>query len=462
MVPHPPLIVGEVGRGAEKTVQATIDAYRTVAKEIARLQPETIIISSPHSVMYADYFHISPGSKAEGSFARFNAPEVSFSERYDEELVAAICRETLTSAVHAGTKGERDASLDHGTMVPLYFVRQCYTNYKLVRIGLSGEPYSEHYRLGQCIQRAIEKTGRNTVFIASGDLSHKLSADGPYGFAAEGPEYDEKIMDVMGHAAFGRLFDFDSAFCENAAECGHRSFLIMAGVLDGTAVKTDCLSHEGTTGVGYGICMYHPLGRDAERNFLAQKLADIRNGEDIYVQLARRTVELYTHKAMTPRTENGRAHFPAADGENAELSLPEDMLSRRAGTFVSLHKDGQLRGCIGTISATENSIAEEIVRNAVCACSQDPRFAPVTAAELQFLVYSVDVLGPIEEISSAAELDVKRYGVICSKGRKRGLLLPNLEGVTNVEQQIEIACRKGGITKAEKPSLSRFEVVRHH
>ena len=469
MVPHPPLIVAEVGKGGEKEVQATIDAYRAVAAEIARLAPETIIVSSPHSIMYSDYFHVSPGSGATGSFARFGAPQVAFSESYDAELVAAIRRETAAVSLRAGTEGVKDPALDHGTMVPLYFVRQYYTDFRLVRIGISGQSYREHYRLGQCIQRAVEQTGRRVVFIASGDLSHKLSEYGPYGFAPEGPEYDRRIMDVMARADFGALFDFDADFCDKAAECGHRSFIIMAGALDGMSVKARCYSHEGTTGVGYGICSYLPpaanAGRDGSREFLAQyeakeqdRLNGIRSAEDRYVQLARRTVELYTREAAIPRVEGGRALFP----DGTELVLPEDMLARRAGTFVSLHLDGQLRGCIGTIGATESSIAEEIVHNAVSACSRDPRFSPVTAEELDSIVYSVDVLGPVEAISSPEQLDVKRYGVICSKGSRRGLLLPNLDGVDTVDRQIEIACRKGGIRRSEQPELSRFEVVRHY
>ncbi|MBQ9537963.1 MAG: AmmeMemoRadiSam system protein A [Treponema sp.] len=465
MVPHPPLIVAEVGKGAERQVQTTIDSYRRVAQEIAALKPQTIIVTSPHSIMYSDYFHISPGSGAEGSFARFGAGQVSFREEYDEELVRAICGETQSAGVRAGTDGEKDASLDHGTMVPLYFVRQFYTDYKLVRMGLSGQSYKEHYRLGQCIQRAVAKTGRNVVLVASGDLSHKLAEDGPYGFAQEGLEYDRRIMDVMGKAEFGRLFDFSEGFCDKAAECGHRSFIIMAGALDGTAVRAECLSHEGTTGVGYGICFYKPAGRDEGRCFLAgyeseerDKLESIRGGEDIYVQLARRTVELYTREASVPRVDSGKALFP----DGTELALPEEMLSRRAGTFVSLHLDGQLRGCIGTIGATEPCVAAEIIHNAVSACSRDPRFNRVREGELSSMIYSVDVLGPVESISSREQLDVKRYGVICSKDSRRGLLLPNLDGVDDVDQQIEIACRKGGISPSEKPELSRFEVVRHH
>ncbi|MBQ7597627.1 MAG: AmmeMemoRadiSam system protein A, partial [Clostridia bacterium] len=142
--------------------------------------------------------------------------------------------------------------------------------------------------------------------------------------------------------------------------------------------------------------------------------------------------------------------------------LPDEMLTRRAGAFVSLHKNGQLRGCIGTIMATKKSIAEEIIQNAISACARDPRFSPVTADELATLEISVDVLGELEPIESPAELDVKRYGVVVSHGAKRGLLLPNLDGVDTVEEQIAIARQKGGIGKNEPYKLERFEVVRHY
>ena len=133
-------------------------------------------------------------------------------------------------------------------------------------------------------------------------------------------------------------------------------------------------------------------------------------------------------------------------------------------SWVRLRKkiSGNLRGCIGTIAATEDSIAEEIIGNAISACSRDPRFSPITEDELASLEISVDVLGETEPINSPAELDVKRYGVIVSCGRKRGLLLPNLDGVDTVEDQISIARRKGGIREDEPYRLERFEVVRHY
>ena len=454
MVPHPPLIIPDVGRGQEKAIQATIDAYHKAAKKIASWQPDTVVVLSPHSIMYADYFHISPGTGARGDFGQFRAPQVKIQVQYDMELVEALSQEAEAREIPAGTMGERDSRLDHATMIPLWFLNHYYTDYKTVRIGLSGLPLSQHYMLGQCIQKAAELCGRNVVVIGSGDLSHKLKEDGPYGFQKEGPEYDSRIMKVMGAAAFDQLFDFTEEFCDKAAECGHRSFVIMAGTLDCLAVKTEKLSHEGTFGVGYGICTYEVEGRAPERDFLRQyeeKIAEEakrrKESEDAYVRLARQTIEAYV-------------------GERRQISipkdLPEEMYESRAGVFVSLKEEGRLRGCIGTIAPVQKNIAEEIIANAISASTKDPRFHPVQPDELDKLVYSVDVLGTPEAITSPDELDVKRYGVIVTKGRKRGLLLPNLDGVDTVEDQITIAKQKAGIsTYDDDVQLERFEVVRH-
>ncbi len=453
MVPHPPMIVPDVGRGSEAQIEETTRAYEQAAKEIAALKPETIIITSPHSVMYSDYFHISPGRGAKGSFADFGAPRVSFNETYDEDLLNEICLLATERQFPAGTLGERSSRLDHGCMVPLYFIRQQYTDFKILRIGLSGLPLTDHYAFGQMIREAVEMTGRRTVFVASGDLSHKLQDHGPYGFAPEGPAYDERIMDVCSRAAFGELLDFDETFCEKAAECGHRSFVIMAGALDGTAVKAKALSHQDVTGVGYGICTFYPEGPDEDRHFLASYLQGLekqveekRERSDAYVKLARKSLETYIRTGRTIDVPD---------------DLPEEMLKVRAGAFVSLHKHGKLRGCIGTIAPTAKNVAAEIIQNAVSASTQDPRFDPVTEDELKWLEISVDVLGKPEKISSQDQLDVKRYGVIVSCGHRRGLLLPDLDGVDTPGQQVDIARRKGGIREGEPVTLERFEVIRH-
>lgn len=172
-----------------------------------------------------------------------------------------------------------------------------------------------------------------------------------------------------------------------------------------------------------------------------------KNQEDAYVTLARRTIEEHVRTGCTAAVPH---------------DLPQEMYEGRAGVFVSIKKNGSLRGCIGTIQAVQTSIAEEIIHNAISASSEDPRFEPVTADELDELTISVDVLGEMEPITSPLELDVKRYGVVVTKGYKRGLLLPNLDGVNTIAEQIAIAKQKAGIGIMEEAQLQRFEVVRHY
>ncbi|MER2183470.1 MAG: AmmeMemoRadiSam system protein A [Clostridia bacterium] len=453
-VPHPPIILPEVGRGEEKKISATDAAFRKAAAFVAELKPETIVLISPHSVMYADYFHISPGRSATGDMRQFRAPQVKIRADYDSVFAETLAEAAAAEDFPAGTLGERNPELDHGTLIPLYYINRQMTDYRLVRIGLSGLPLSDHVHLGQLIQQTAEKLNRRTVIIGSGDLSHKLKKDGPYGLSKEGPEYDERIMDVLGRAAFDELLDFDETFCEKAAECGHRSFCILAGALDGLRVETEKLSHEGPFGVGYGVCTWKVVGKDDSRHSLElwrerqrKKLEEQRRNEDAYVRLARATVESWVKERKRPALPE---------------DLPAEMLKRRAGVFVSLHRDGNLRGCIGTIQATRKNIAEEIVENGISAATRDPRFSPVRPEELEGLEISVDVLGKPEKIASRDELDVKRYGVIVTKGFRRGLLLPNLDGVDTVDQQLSIALRKAGLSEREKDfEMERFEVVRH-
>lgn len=454
MVPHPPLIIPEVGRGEEKAIQKTINAYHQAAKEIAALQPETIVVTTPHSIMYGDYFHISPGFDAGGDFGQFRAPGVKIHTNYDVAFAEELCAEADEHGFMAGTLGERDSRLDHGTMIPLYFIDQEYTDYQTVRIGLSGLSFVDHYTLGQYIQETAIRLGRRTVIVASGDLSHRLKEDGPYGYREEGPRYDKKIMEIMGNGDFGRLFEFSENFCQKAGECGQRSFLIMAGALDQMKVEAKALSYEGPFGVGYGICTFRTAGVDESRNFKEKyeeqqraRMRERKEREDDYVRLARKSLEGYMIK---------RVPISVPD------DVPEEMLEKQAGVFVSLKKDGRLRGCIGTIGPTTGSVAEEIIQNAVSAAVSDNRFPEVTYEELPYLEYSVDVLEAPEEIQSADQLDVKKYGLIITKGRKRGLLLPNLEGVDTVEEQIAITKQKAGIAEYDDDvQMQRFEVVRH-
>jgi len=162
-------------------------------------------------------------------------------------------------------------------------------------------------------------------------------------------------------------------------------------------------------------------------------------------ELARKTVEAYIRE--------GRIIKPP------EFILPE--MAEKAGVFVSLKKHGQLRGCIGTYMPTCENVTLETIRNAMSAATQDYRFPPVEKDELGELVYSVDVLSPPEKVKDIAELDPKKYGIIVMSGERKGLLLPDLEGVDTVEEQLRMTRMKAGILPQEEVDIYRFEVKRY-
>ena len=468
-VPHPPLIVPSVGRGEEAKIQATVDAYRQVAREVVASKPDVIVVTSPHAPYFRDAFHVTTDAMLWGSLAQFRVPQTSIEARCDATFAQAVVDALGDANIPAVTSDRYRDDMDHGTFVPLYFVREAYRELAgddrpldedlpcpIVRIGLSMLPASMHRELGRIIARVADEQGKRVAFIASGDLSHKLKASGPYGYVPEGPAFDAQICELFAAGDLDGLFTMDEDLCEAAAECGLRSFQIMTGALDGLEIDAELLSHEGTFGVGYGVAAFRiadlpscecepswPTLDDAVEK--AEEDGDM--GVDPHIALARLSVETYVR--------TGRAASLPAD-------VPHELLNMQAGAFVSLHKRGQLRGCIGTIAATCENVAREIIQNGISACSRDPRFNPVTADELDYLDYSVDVLAPAEPIDSPAQLDPIRYGVIVTKGWKRGLLLPNLEGVDTVEEQLSIAKQKAGISPYDdNVQLERFEVVRY-
>jgi AmmeMemoRadiSam system protein A len=461
VVPHPPLILPEVGRGQERGIQATIDGFRRAAGLFAADRPDTVVLISPHAALYADYFHISPGIEAWGDMSAFGPGEPKTHAVYDREYAWSLEKAAAREKLLAGFLGRKETALDHGSVIPLRFFQEAYSDFKLVRIGLSGFPALEHYRLGQCIAAVAEELGRRTVIIASGDLSHKLKADGPYGFAPEGPEFDRRVMANLADGDFLALMDMDPNLCEAAAECGWRSFVMMAGAFDGYQVKAAQFSYEGPFGVGYGICAIERGEADESRAFAgrylsreADMMATARAAEDIYVRAARYSMEEYVKNKR-------RLRKPGDLPPELRRELAGQMLYERAGAFVSLKIAGQLRGCIGTIGPTKPTLLEEILHNAVSAAAEDPRFGPVEERELERIAVSVDVLGNLEPVDSMDQLDVRRYGVIVSHGRRRGLLLPDLDGVETPAHQVEIALQKAGIKEGEPYQMERFEVVRH-
>lgn len=264
VVPHPPLIIPAVGRGDERAIQDTVDAYQQVAREIVALEPDLIVVTSPHAPYFRDAFHITTEPQLSGDMARFAAPKARVEVSCDVEFAESLVERLNKAGIAAVDSTRYSEPMDHATFVGLYFVREAFPGVgassfvpcPVVRVGLSQLSFETHRQVGKAIAKLADDTGKRVVFLASGDLSHKLKEDGPYGFAPEGPVFDARIGEIFSTGDLEGLFEFDSAFADAAAECGLRSFQIMAGALEGFEFESELLSLEGPFGVGYGVAAF--------------------------------------------------------------------------------------------------------------------------------------------------------------------------------------------------------------
>lgn len=460
--PHPPILIPEVGRGEEAKAARTIAALKEMAQRVVAAKPDVTIIISPHAQLYRDAVVALAMPQVEGSFGDFGAPSVKLKLRTDVELIDLIAAEAegvdiRILKVDHETRHRYNVrtTLDHGMLVPLYFLSEAGLDAAIVPMAMGVQPLDELYRFGQAIARACDRSGKRVALIASGDLSHRLTQDAPAGYHPRAAEFDREFVSALKDGDADRIVTIDKELTGCAGECGLRPVVELLGALDGVRLSIDVLSYEGPYGVGYGVATLTPTGADPARQFVsriaARRKAEVaarRAGESPLVSLARQSLE----------------HFVATGGVlPLPKSIPAEFTAQAAGAFVTLKKDGELRGCIGTIEPVRENIAQEIIYNAISAGSADPRFDPVEPEELDEIVYSVDILGAPEPIDSIDELDPERYGVIVAKGSRSGLLLPHLEGVHDAREQVGIACQKAGLRPDESGiRLERFEVVRHH
>ena len=428
-------MVPEVGRESIAGVTQSIDAMAELSRRLIDSGAESVILISPHAPLEVDSFVAYEGPEVYGDFSRFHAPDIGFTVPVDEELLGAIKRVAASKNYDVSTLAAYD--LDHGTAVPLYFLLQNGWEGKVVTLGYSFLSNEDHLRFGSCIKSAVDQVGRRVAFIASGDLSHRLKPQAPAGFNPDAHIFDQQVVDALRSNDPQRIVDIDFNLRKLAGECGYRSMLVAIGASSDLPLSCEVLNYEAPFGVGYLVAQltHQPIHSAREEHDLAP------------ATLARQAVETFI-------------------GAGNVLNAPETtqgLLRARAPCFVCLKTlDGELRGCIGTIEPVKDTLAEEIVANAISAATSDPRFEPVAPAELSNLRYSVDVLQHPEP-AVVEDLDPRVYGVIVEdeSGSRRGLLLPDIPGIDDVEQQIEIAARKAGIQPGEPVKLSRFRVVRY-
>ncbi len=455
--PHPPIIIPEVGGERAQDAGPTIQGVQAMARELVHTNPETIVFLTPHGNVFSDCITYLAEPKLSGNLAGFGCPDVKSSHINDLELVKAIGVLAEKNGINmipidkkTSSRYNLNASIDHGIMVPLYYLEKAGLGDRpIVAISIGMLDNIQLYTLGKLVQEAARQLGRKTALVASGDMSHRLKDEGPYDFHPDGSRFDLMIKDLLAQGDVEGIMNVSEKLINNAGQCGYPSIIIMLGVLDGLSFTPRVFSYEGPFGVGYltvGISPGENSASILDKITRAQELnaESRRQNESAPVELARQTLERYVKTGKM-------ADLP---GDLGELE------KQRAGVFVSLKKNGQLRGCIGTFLPVYDNIAEEIRNNALAAGLRDPRFTPVREQELPSLVYSVDILTAPEHCQKD-DLDPHRYGVIVRSGNKSGLLLPDLEGVDTVEQQLNIALQKGGISPGEDYSIQRFEVQRY-
>ena len=456
LMPHPPVIIPDIGMGREKEIDATTNACNKIGAEIASLKPETIIVITPHSVMFSDAISISDEDRISGDLRDYRCSNIKMDIEIDREFNKKLDINSHLEGIPTIlvdkkflSKYNYEFQLDHGTMIPLYFINKYYNDYKLVHINYAPLGDMVLYRFGIEIEKVSSELGRKIVIIASGDLSHKLTYEGPYSYSPYGEKFDKELLSSLKEGDIKSIFTMNPTMINEAAQCGMNSVDILLGAMNGYRFKGELLSYEGPFGVGYGVMKfnkgnekYNTIGEITK--IKEEKLQKKIDNSNIYTKLARESLNFYFANGykMTYINENS-----------------EELLKERHGVFVSLKKFGQLRGCIGTIAPTTNSVAEEIIRNAIESAIEDPRFPAVREDELKDIDISIDILME-PKYANKDELDPKKYGVIVTKGTKRGLLLPNLEGVDTVEYQLNIACSKAGIDIDDEYNIEKFEVIR--
>ena len=313
---------------------------------------------------------------------------------------------------------------EHSIEVQLPFLQYFKRDIKIVPIILAYSTGAIYKEIGREIAQAIKDLGKEVVIIASSDMTHYEPQESAQ---RKDNQAIEAILDLNEDELLRRVDELNISMCGYAPVVSLVSAAKELGATGAELVRYQTsgdITGDYTAVVGYA-------------GIIIKRMSPLAS-------LAKKTVETYVKEGKAPQLEK---------------LTPE--MKEKAGVFVSIHKFDELRGCIGTVEPQKDNVAQEIITNAISSVTRDPRFPPIAPSELNDLSYSVDVLTAPEPIADKRQLDPKKYGVIVEAGMRRGLLLPDLEGVDSVDYQIDICRQKAGIMPDEPIKLYRFEVRRY-
>lgn len=445
LMPHAPILVREIGGERGEAAAASCRAMREAAACVMSHRSDSLVLVSPHSPRQPRAFGIWADNPMQGAFDQFNAPYETVSLPLDQSLAQAIAAEARVR--HLATWTIHRCPLDHGAMVPLWFLAEAGWTGPTVVLSLNDPEANCLIALGEAIAAAAKVMQRRIAFVASGDMSHRLTPEAPCGFHPQAHRFDETFIELVRAGDYRQLGNIAPKLRARAAEDAVDSTLIAAAAVNWRTDGHRVLNYEGPFGVGYGVAILF------EEKASSPQAEAGKAGEAGFNKDAGAILPAVARRSVMAALRGEPETAPAPTGK---------YLCTPAGVFVTIHqRSGPLRGCVGTITPACPDIVAETWRNARIAALEDKRFVPVKAEELAGLCFEVSVLHPPEPVTSAVELDPVRYGVIVTaEDDRRGLLLPGIAGIETPEQQVRLARKKGWINSDEPITLQRFQVDR--
>jgi AmmeMemoRadiSam system protein A len=436
---HAPIVIPRIAGTRADECARTTAAMREVASRLCAHEPDVLVLISPHTPRDPKRFGVSRAAWLEGDFGRFGLSEVGVRMRGAPEAAEAVAEAAAKRDL--ATWSPSGTQLDHGALVPMTFLVEAGYTGKVLLIALPYPDTGLEPTMGHAIADAARTLDQRFVVLASGDMSHRLTPGAPAGFHPRAKRFDQRFVELLTQGELGEATRLAGELRELAAEDVVDSCAVAAAAVGFDATGHRVFAYEGPFGVGYCEALLYEGEAPATTDATATRAR---------TEPPRELLEV-ARDAIDARLRGARFVAP-------RLAAPWD---RSRGVFVTLRdSEGSLRGCIGHLEPQRDSLADEVAGCAVAAALHDSRFPRVEREELDDLRIEISLLSAAEPVHALSELDPRRYGVIVSRGDRRGVLLPEIEGVSTPREQVSIASKKAGIGPEEHVTLERFEVVK--
>lgn len=435
---HAPIVVPDVAGNRARRCSETTRAMEDVATRVCAHAPDVLVIVSPHAARHATRWGICSQTPLQGNFGRFGAAQIGVTLPGAPD--AALRLAPLARELRLTTRELVGDELDHGTLVPLYFLTKAGWNGPTLLLAPPAPGTRTEERMGMAIARAADQNGERWVVLASGDMSHRLIPGAPDGYHPLAKVFDRTFKSRIDVGDLRGACAIDTDLRDIAGEDVVDSCTVAAAAVGYRSHGHHTYAYEGPFGVGYlEAILFEEAPPDAKGALAGPGVRPW----PVMLGIAR--------EAIAAKISHNAYRVPV---------LPKPW-NNTQGVFVTLRdRVGGLRGCIGHVEPLFGTLSEEIAACAAAAATQDTRFPRVAPKELPGLRIELSLLSKPEPVTDISTLDPKRYGVVVSSGRARGVLLPNVDGVDTVEEQLRLAAAKGQLPASRSWVIERFEVMK--